>query len=219
MFGSMKINFLNVIYIFIAASIIGLVINYIRPDSLPFIRESRNLVWADSLNMNDKIHKDSTKINHHLSVSKDSIEKKDTVNSLFKNNIALKNKKEDSKKIKRESEVKPFKEPIAIKLDQAYRLFKQNITFIDARANEDYKAGHIKGALNLPYYNFDPYKKVLGKIPKDNIIVTYCAGSECDLSILLGKQLFEMGYKRVYIFFDGWNEWEKAKYPTESTNN
>ena len=215
----MKINFPKVIYIFIAASIIGLVINYIRPEGLPLIKESKNLVWADSLNIKDKIDKDSIKAKQELSANKNSANIKDSANSLLKNDIAIKNKKEDSKKIIKETKIKSFKEPIAIKLGQAYKLFKQNIIFIDARANEDYKAGHIKGALNLPYYNFDPYKKILEKIPKNDILVTYCAGSDCDLSILLGKQLFEMGYKRVYIFFDGWNEWEKAKYPTESMNN
>ncbi len=210
----MKINLPNVFYIIIAGSIIGLIINFIRPDGLSLIREAKNLVWADSLNLTGKIGKDSIKIKHELSADKKSINKRDTVDKSRKY-ITLKDKKEDSIKTQEEIEVKSFKEPIAINLNQAYKLFKQNITFLDARENEDYKAGHIKGALSLPYYDFESYKNILEKIPKDNIIVTYCAGTDCDLSILLGKQLFELGYKRVYIFFDGWNEWIKAKYPVD----
>ena len=197
----MKINLLNVFYIIIAGSIIGLITNFIKPDRLPLIRETKKLVWADSL-------KNDLPENINLTSKNDTINKS-------KINITFKDKKENTQNEGEGVELPPFKEPVAINLKQAYALFKQNITFLDARENEDYKTGHIKGAFSLPYYDFDSYKNVLDKIPKNKIIATYCAGTDCDLSILLGKQLFESGYKRVYIFFDGWNEWIKAKYPVE----
>ena len=207
----MKINLPNVFYIIIAGSIIGLITNFIKPDGLPLIRETKKLIWADSINIKVKISADAIKNN--LPKNKSLIKEKDTTNR-NKINITLKDKKENTKN-KEKINLPLFKEPIAINLKQAYTLFKENITFLDARENEAYKAGHIKGAFSLPYYDFDSYKNVLKKIPKNNVIVTYCAGTDCDLSILLGKQLFESGYKRVYIFFDGWNEWIKAKYPVE----
>jgi rhodanese-related sulfurtransferase len=103
-------------------------------------------------------------------------------------------------------------------LDQAYVLYNKGITFIDARDTSDFFAGHIKNSVNIPFDDFDNYKERLDQLPKENPLVVYCAGTECDLSILLGKLLFEeMGYKKVYVFFGGWVDWSKAEYPIEKS--
>lgn len=194
----MKINLSIVFYIIIASSIIGFLVNFLRPDGVPLTREGKQLIWADSLSLNKKTSSDSININQEKSPSQD-----------FTNN--------SGKNITRNNETSkaPFKKPVAINLEQAYKLYKKKIIFLDARENEEYRDGHIKNALSLPYYDFDNYKQILKNIPKSSTIVTYCAGTDCDLSILLGKQLSETGYKRVYVFFGGWNDWLKAKYPTE----
>ena len=196
----MKINFSNVLYVVIGSSIIALLINFLRPDGLPLKRESKSLTWADSSHLNDNINKDSAVINGESQAANEE--------NLMKNSKAgddtLKNF---------------FKEPIAINLKQAYKLYKKNIVFLDARDHEDYKEGHIKNALNLPFYDFEKYKDVLNNIPKNSALVTYCAGTDCDLSILLGNQLFDSGYKKVYIFFGGWNDWLNAEYPMEKISN
>lgn len=194
----MKINLTNVFYIVIISSIIGLLINFLRPDGISLTRESKKLTWADSLSLNKRSSSDSIKINQGKFTSKN-----------FTDNF----QKEAEKDVKPSKN--SFKKPIAINLVQAYKLYRENIIFLDARENEDYKEGHIKNALSLPYYDFDNYKQILRNIPKSNAIVTYCAGTDCDLSILLGKKLFETGYNRVYIFFGGWNDWLKARYPIE----
>jgi rhodanese-related sulfurtransferase len=106
-----------------------------------------------------------------------------------------------------------LKEPPAIHLEQAKNLYERNALFIDAREKEEYEVSHIKGAINIPFYSFDEYKNQLKNIEKSRIIITYCGGTDCDLSILLGNQLFELGYKNTFIFFGGWNDWLKAKYP------
>lgn len=106
-----------------------------------------------------------------------------------------------------------FKEPPAIHLKQAKNLYDHNALFIDAREKEEYDLSHIKGAINIPFYSFDEYKNQLKNVEKGRAIVTYCGGTDCDLSILLGNQLFELGYKNTFIFFGGWNEWLEGKYP------
>lgn len=106
-------------------------------------------------------------------------------------------------------------EPLSINLKQAYELYKRDILFIDAREPEDYKIGHIKNAINIPADHFDYYEFKLNKIDKDQPVVTYCAGSDCDLSIVLGNILSETGYKKIFVFFDGWDKWIDAKYPVE----
>ncbi|MEJ2618295.1 MAG: rhodanese-like domain-containing protein, partial [Ignavibacteriaceae bacterium] len=157
------------------------------------MREKKTLVWADSSSFIKKVESDSIIVNTGKSPVKDSVfnSKKDTVTN-------------------DKTSVESFKKPKVINLKQAYELYKKNIVFLDARENEEYKEGHIKNALNLPYYDFDSYKQILNNIPKSSTIVTYCAGTDCDLSILLGEQLFESGYKKVYVFFGGWNDWLNA---------
>ena len=111
-----------------------------------------------------------------------------------------------------------FDEAKAITLKQAYSLYNQNVLFIDARDYVEYEIGHIKNAVSLPYNDFDEYKTILDTIPKSMPIVAYCDGEDCDLSILLGDNLFESGYKEVYIFFGGWIDWQMANYPVEAAD-
>lgn len=128
-------------------------------------------------------------------------------------------KKENESENKKKVELAAFTEPKAIKLDQAYILYNKGITFIDARDTSDFIAGHIKNSINIPFDDFDNYKQRLDQLSKENPLVVYCAGTECDLSILLGNLLFiEMGYKKVYVFFGGWLDWTKAKYPVEKSS-
>jgi rhodanese-related sulfurtransferase len=102
-----------------------------------------------------------------------------------------------------------------VNLQQAYSLFNNGIAFIDARDEADYQIDHIVNAINIPFDDFDNHKQKLERLPKDKPLVTYCAGTDCDLSILLGNLLSERGYKQIYIFFGGWIEWQNAGYPTE----
>ncbi len=117
-----------------------------------------------------------------------------------------------------ETEVISFAEPKAITLEQAYKLFKNGVKFVDARDEADYLAGHISKSLNIPFDDFDNHKQKLEQLSKEKPMVIYCAGTDCDLSILLGNLLFEQGYKEVYVFFGGWLEWLNSSYPTENLN-
>ncbi|MGE5352770.1 MAG: rhodanese-like domain-containing protein [Acidobacteriota bacterium] len=107
----------------------------------------------------------------------------------------------------------PANEPKHISLKEALRLHEANVIFIDARDKEDFRNGHIEKAINIPYNELDKYQKVLSSIPKDEPLVSYCGGSDCELSILLGSKLALMGYNNVFVFFGGWNSWTEAKYP------
>lgn len=104
-------------------------------------------------------------------------------------------------------------EPKNISLKEALKLHEANVIFIDARDTEDFLNGHIQKAKNIPFNEFEKYEKMLSSIPKDEPLVAYCGGSDCELSILLGNKLALMGYNKVFIFFGGWNSWTEAKYP------
>ncbi|HEX8459408.1 MAG TPA: rhodanese-like domain-containing protein [Pyrinomonadaceae bacterium] len=43
---------------------------------------------------------------------------------------------------------------------------------VDVRDEASYKASHIKGSLSVPLQQFD---KRMGELPKDKLIITYCA--------------------------------------------
>jgi 3-mercaptopyruvate sulfurtransferase SseA len=43
---------------------------------------------------------------------------------------------------------------------------------VDVRNEGDYKASHIKSAISIPLQQFD---KRTGELPKDKLIITYCA--------------------------------------------
>ncbi|BDQ02127.1 rhodanese-like domain-containing protein [Ignavibacterium sp.] len=190
-----KKNLLSIITISIA---IGLIYNFLNPNGIPFIREERILEFVEE---------DS------LSTSNDSI------NLVIIDSTSIKSSTENSVKTEvidqKEIQSLPteFTKPLAIKIDKAYQLYKQGVKFIDARMSEEYNEGHITGAINIPFDGDESYRDILKTISKDEILVTYCSGTECDLSILLGDELFEKGYKKVYIFFGGWNDWLEKGYP------
>ena len=113
-----------------------------------------------------------------------------------------------------------FNQPRLISLTQAYELYRDKILFVDARDPEEYEDGHIAGAVNLPLFRLDEYKDQISSISKSTPLVTYCEGADCDMSIRLGNELFSKGFRKVFVFFGGWEEWKQADYPviTSSTN-
>ena len=141
-------------------------------------------------------------------------------NSLSPQGITLKGSW--GKKVNQDSLVVPYSyqedDPPAISLDDAMMKFQSGGTiFLDSRYSEDYTSGHIKGAINFPYEEFEEHSsQILPKLSLDKEIITYCDGSECETSLLLALELRDMGYKNVKIFFDGWSEWQKAGLPIET---
>ncbi len=113
-----------------------------------------------------------------------------------------------------------FNQPRLISLSQAYELYKDKILFVDAREPEEYEDGHIAGAVNLPLFRLNEFSGRIAAMSKSQPLVTYCEGSDCDMSIRLGNELFSKGFKKVFVFFGGWEEWKQADYPviTSSTN-
>jgi rhodanese-related sulfurtransferase len=109
-------------------------------------------------------------------------------------------------------------DPPAISLDYAMMKFQsKNTIFLDARYPGDFKDGHIKGAINLPWDEYEDYEPdILPKLPKDEEIIAYCDGTECETSLLLARELVELGYTNVKVFFGGWQEWQDAGLSVET---
>jgi rhodanese-related sulfurtransferase len=101
------------------------------------------------------------------------------------------------------------------------RFEKKSCVFLDARKPEEYREGHIPGALNCFANELDRYLPlVIPQLPdKNREIIAYCHGGDCDLSLLAAKALIEAGYRQVGIFEGGWPDWKKSGYPITTGEN
>jgi len=111
-------------------------------------------------------------------------------------------------------------ENLEISLEKAIQLFRQNAAiFMDARSLEEYNEGHIKGAISFPYMEVDSkFVEIMSEIPEDSVIITYCDGKTCELSIDLADFLRNTGYKKVWAISNGWTLWQQNRLPVESVN-
>jgi rhodanese-related sulfurtransferase len=115
------------------------------------------------------------------------------------------------------SGLKTAVEPV-ISIEEARALFLTNgAVFIDARPEEVYRRGHIKGALNLPPDSLEELPGVITKIPPDSLLITYCDGENCSQGEEAAMQLSAKGYSHVQVLVNGWTVWQDAGLPTEKT--
>ena len=106
-------------------------------------------------------------------------------------------------------------EPKQINTKAAYYLFQNKKTiFIDAREENEYQAGHILGAINIPYDYYDDFQVVIDELDPTSVYTIYCSGGECSLSIDLADYLFyELAFENILIYEDGFPDWKKEGYP------
>lgn len=92
------------------------------------------------------------------------------------------------------------------------------VVLIDARLPEEFEAGHIDGAINIPYEKLPDYSdKLTSSIPLDAKIVCYCRSVTCDDSANLARELKFMGYSSVILYKGGWDEWSEATGSSEGS--
>ena len=107
-------------------------------------------------------------------------------------------------------------EPMAINLDFAKYLFDNDLAvFIDARDVEDFDAGHIQGAINIPYDYYEDYEEKINNLEVNKTYIIYCNGEDCSLSMDLADYFFnELLFEKVLIFEAGWPVWRDLKLPS-----
>ena len=111
----------------------------------------------------------------------------------------------------------PSGERLDITLVEAKKLFLQEAgIMIDARPNDDYEKGHIRGARSLPWHEVDQrFVEVTKDISVDTPIITYCDGETCELSHNLANFLLDLGFTNVRILVNGWTKWQNADLPID----
>lgn len=83
------------------------------------------------------------------------------------------------------------------------RARKGEVTVVDVRPIEEYRAGHIPGALSIP---LPELKARLKDLPKNREIVAYCRGPYCVMAIEAVDLLRRKGY-RAHRMEQGVMEW------------
>jgi rhodanese-related sulfurtransferase len=88
---------------------------------------------------------------------------------------------------------------------------RKDTVIVDARMEQDYKAGHIDGAVSLPVNCSDEvYARTVSGLTKNKKIILYCQSAGCQFAEKIALRLKEDGFKNLAIFKGGWVEWQKA---------
>lgn len=91
------------------------------------------------------------------------------------------------------------------------RLAGTNVV-LDVRTPEEFKEGHIPGAVNIDI-NAADFDKKISALNKDKTYLVHCAAG--GRSARACKKLDTMGFKQMYNLTPGFNGWEKAHKPVE----
>jgi rhodanese-related sulfurtransferase/DNA-binding MarR family transcriptional regulator len=82
-------------------------------------------------------------------------------------------------------------------------------TVLDVRPEDEFRQGHVPGALNIPLSQLE---RRLAELPVDREVVAYCRGPWCVLSFEAVAVLRQRGYQ-VRRLEDGFPEWKVAGLP------
>jgi rhodanese-related sulfurtransferase len=85
---------------------------------------------------------------------------------------------------------------------------------LDVRGSVEFEMGHIKGARLMP---LGLVASRASELPKDKLIVPYCACSAEQISARAVQELKKQGFENAAALVGGWDEWVKAGLPVEGT--
>lgn len=86
------------------------------------------------------------------------------------------------------------------------------VTIIDVRSNREYQAGHVPGAIHLPFWKAY-FKASSLAAPRDQTLVVYCAHGP---RAVISKGAFKLAGFEDIRYLDGhMTEWYKARLPVE----
>lgn len=89
----------------------------------------------------------------------------------------------------------------------------RTVTLIDVRPCEEFAAGHIPGAVNIPLKDL---ARRLRELPKNEEVVAYCRGPFCLMSFEAVDMLRRRGLTARRLE-DGYPEWKLEGLPIESS--
>lgn len=99
-----------------------------------------------------------------------------------------------------------------ISSDEAGQAFRAGVPFLDARRSAEFELGRVQGAWSLPIWEEALDTRLIEFEAKANAapeapLVLYCSGGSCEDSHLLASRLFQLGYRNLLIYSDGYPDW------------
>lgn len=82
---------------------------------------------------------------------------------------------------------------------------RDNIQIVDVRTAAEFKSGHIKGALNIDFFEQAKFKNKLAKLDPAKPIYIYCRSGNRSKSA--AGIISKMGFKQIYDLRGGYNAW------------
>lgn len=92
------------------------------------------------------------------------------------------------------------------------RVRSGEVTVLDVRPHEEFRAGHLPGALSIPVSEL---KARLKELPKDREVVAYCRGPYCVMAVEAVELLRKKGFKAQRME-QGVVEWRARGWRVES---
>jgi len=102
-------------------------------------------------------------------------------------------------------------EPVSRK-ELLKRIRDDAVTVLDVRPEDEFAAGHLPKAINIPLHKL---AKRLQELPAEREIVAYCRGPYCVLAFEAVALLRKRGFQ-VRRLEDGFPEWQAAGLPSEA---
>ncbi len=97
--------------------------------------------------------------------------------------------------------------------DLMRRVRNGEVTVLDVRPAQEYRAGHIPGARSVPVSEL---KRHLAELPKNREIVAYCRGPHCVMAIEAVELLRKRGF-RAYRMEQGVMDWRARGWRIEKS--
>lgn len=102
------------------------------------------------------------------------------------------------------------REGLKAKLDRG-----EELVLIETLGPKYYEDAHLPRAINIPHTEVDALAPEM--LPdKSAQIVVYCSNRACQNSPQAARKLDALGYKNVYDYEEGKQDWVEAGLPTES---
>ena len=89
----------------------------------------------------------------------------------------------------------------------------ENLVLIDSRIIRDRKRGYIEGSIRLPDDKTTCQSLAKYIKSKKNPVLFYCNGPKCGRSLKAVNKAISCGYKTIYWFRGGIEEWSAKGFP------
>jgi rhodanese-related sulfurtransferase len=89
----------------------------------------------------------------------------------------------------------------------------EKFILIDLRPTKEFQEKRLAGSRSIPVTELE---KRLGEIPKSGRVVVYAAESSNDIPDSVFQLFEDERYKNITVMLEGFQGWEKRKFPVET---